>query len=133
MAPRDVLNRPAKPPDLVLSYGEHPDQVIDVHLPAAGGPDPAPLVVLLHGGFWHEEYDRTQIRPMAAGLSAEGFPVASVEYRRTGGAGGWPATFDDVADGVAAALRLVREAAPDHVARGDAVLVGNSAGGYLAL
>ena len=133
MAPRDVLSRPARRPDVVLSYGEQPDQVIDVHLPAPAGAGPAPLVVLLHGGFWHEEYDRTQIRPMADGLSAEGFVVASVEYRRTGGAGGWPATFDDAAAGVAAAPRQVRDAVPDRVKPGDAVLVGHSAGGHLAL
>ncbi len=56
----------------------------------------APLVLLLHGGFWRAQWDRRHTRPMAEALAARGCVVATPEYRRTGGGGGWPHTFDDV-------------------------------------
>jgi pimeloyl-ACP methyl ester carboxylesterase len=110
MSPRDILTRPAPPPDATLRYGDLPDQVADVR----GSGDRA--LVLLHGGFWRPDYDRAHLGPLAAALADEGFTVYTPEYRRTG----WPAMFDDVAgflDGLAA----------------DPVLIGHSAGGHLAL
>jgi acetyl esterase/lipase len=132
--PRDVLSRPAPPPDLTVSYGDLPEQVVDVRLPAETDHPP---VIFLHGGFWRAEWDRTHAGPLAADLAAAGWPVAVVEYRRVGHAGGgWPGTFDDVAAGVAAAPAAVDRAL---AARGrppsppGAVLMGHSAGGQLAL
>ncbi|GIF71098.1 alpha/beta hydrolase family protein [Asanoa siamensis] len=132
--PRDVLVLPAPPPDAVVRYGPHADHVADVRLGGTG-----PLVVMIHGGFWRAEYDRAHTGHLAAALAAEGYPVAQVEYRRTGpGAeGGWPATFDDVLAGVAALPELVAEAA--HAlgrpapAAAPPLLIGHSAGGHLAL
>lgn len=43
-----VLDRPAPPPDLTLPYGGLAEQVIDLRFPAGL---PAPLMVLVHGGF----------------------------------------------------------------------------------
>jgi acetyl esterase/lipase len=54
--------------------------------------------------------------------------VWSLEYRRLGGGGGWPATLQDVAAG-ADALRAV--AAPLDLGR--VLAAGHSAGGHLAL
>lgn len=132
--PRTVLSRPAPPPDLTVAYGDHPDQVADLRfpkLPAAS----RPLVIVVHGGFWRAEYDRSHTGPMAADLAARGYSVAQVEYRRTGQpGGGWPATFADVAAGVSALPALVARATPTgHPAPGPPVLVGHSAGGHLAL
>jgi acetyl esterase/lipase len=125
MAARDVLTRPADPPDGVLRYGEHPDQVVDVRLGSGGAG--APVVVLLHGGFWRAEHDRVHTRPMADALAGLGFTVCTPEYRRTGqDGGGYPGTFDDVAAGVDRVL-----AGPPTA--GGVVLVGHSAGGHLAL
>ncbi len=64
--------------------------------------------------------------------------VVSVEYRRVGGGGGWPATFDDVAAACAQLPTSVADLAPVAVASRDdgtprVVLVGHSAGGHLAL
>jgi acetyl esterase/lipase len=128
---RDVLTRPASAPDVVVRYGPRDYQIADVRLPTRKG---APLVVLLHGGFWRAIWDRTHTRPMADALAAAGFAVATPEYARTGGGGGWPTTFDDVAlavralpaDVVAAVGEAVDPTAPT-------VLVGHSAGGQLAL
>ncbi|MEV1286711.1 alpha/beta fold hydrolase [Micromonospora sp. NPDC049679] len=128
--PRAVLTRPAPAPDATVRYGEHPDQVADVRLPA-GDHDapPRPLVVVIHGGFWRAEYDRTHTGPLAADLAARGYPVAQLEYRRTGQpGGGWPGTFEDVANGIAALPRLV-----STVVAGPPILLGHSAGGHLAI
>jgi len=127
-----VLSRDADGPDAVARYGRHADQVIDVYLPPPQA-EQHHLVVLLHGGFWRQAYDRRHVRPAADALRHTGYVVAVPEYRRIGGGGGWPATFDDIAalrDRLAA---LVHEAAPDRVSSQPPCLVGHSAGGHLAL
>jgi acetyl esterase/lipase len=122
-----VLSQHKLPPAPTLAYGEHPDQVANLHLPASGDP-PFPTVVLVHGGFWRARWDRTTTTPLARDLAGRGFAAWNVEYRRTGTAGGgWPGTLLDVA------------AAVDHLAGIDevdgarTVAVGHSAGGQLAL
>ena len=116
----------ARPPDRTVRYGDHPDQVVDIWLPPSGAPEPGPMVVFVHGGFWRAAYDRTHAVPLVADLAARGFPVALVEYRRVGqDGGGWPGTFDDVALGVGAVAGDAGDAGP--------VLAGHSAGGHLAL
>ncbi|MET9292785.1 alpha/beta hydrolase fold domain-containing protein [Streptomyces sp. NPDC003077] len=137
-----VFRLPPVPPDGTLTYGPHPDQVVDLYEappdprtrpqgdgsppdPADDGPPPAaaPLLVLLHGGFWRVAYDRRYLSPAAAALAREGWPVALVEYRRVGGGGGWPRTYQDVRAALAALAGRGRPL----------VLVGHSAGGHLAL
>ena len=125
--PRAVLNRTGSPPDAEIRYGPGPGQIADLRLAPRRGR--AALVVLLHGGFWRSEYDRTHVRPMADGLVAAGYAVATPEYSRTGAGGGWPSTFDDVG----LAVRTLPDIVGDSVDIGDVVLVGHSAGGPLAL
>jgi acetyl esterase/lipase len=107
---------------------------------------------VIHGGFWRAEYDRTHTGPLAAELAAQGYPVAQLEYRRTGQpGGGWPGTLEDVVAGVAALPALFADALPEvRTASGDGsrslrgvrraelelskpILLGHSAGGQLAL
>jgi acetyl esterase/lipase len=134
MRPADVLSRPARPPDLTLTYGR-PDQVADLFLPPADrGPAAAPLVVFLHGGFWRAAYDRKHAGPLAEALAAAGFAVCVPEYRRVGqDGGGWPGTFDDVRAAVARLPDLVAGAAAGRADAAALVLAGHSAGGHLAL
>jgi acetyl esterase/lipase len=141
---RDVLTRPARPPDLVLRYGDRPDQVADVHLPAfvagsapvagqAGAAAPA-VVLFLHGGFWRAAYGREHTAPLAEALSAAGFVVCAPEYRRTGQpGGGWPGTLDDVAAAADRLPGLLEQATAGLVSRDRMLLAGHSAGGHLAL
>jgi acetyl esterase/lipase len=138
----DVLSRPARPPDLVLRYGDGPDHVADIHLPPTavaereGTGGRALLTIFLHGGFWRAEYGREHTAPLAEGLAAAGIAVCAPEYRRTGQpGGGWPGTFDDVAAAVDRLPGLVAEATGGLVAadQGGVVLAGHSAGGHLAL
>src|SRR5690606_161093 len=129
--PREILTRPAPPPDQTVRYGDHPDQVIDLRRPAADRPT-RPLVAVIHGGFWRADYDRTHTAPLAADLAGRGHPVAQLEYRRTGQpGGGWPGTFDDIA----AAMAALERWAADALGAGalPPVLLGHSAGGHLAL
>ncbi|MEH1164969.1 alpha/beta hydrolase [Micromonospora sp. CPCC 205539] len=131
--PRAVLTRPAPDPDRTVAYGDHPDQVADLRRPARSGPA-RPLVIVVHGGFWRAEYDRRHTGPLAAALAASGYPVAQLEYRRTGQpGGGWPGTMTDVVTGVAELPGLAAEALPGQVSGAAPILVGHSAGGHLAL
>ena len=123
------MTRPAEGPDAVLRYAAHEDGLVDVHLPP-GPLRPSPLVVFVHGGFWRQAYDRRHARPLADALALEGFVVAVPEYRRVGGAGGWPATGDDVDAALGALPGLL---AGIGVETTTTTLVGHSAGGHLVL
>ena len=124
--PTDFLELP--PPDVVVRYAAHHDGVVDLHLPATAGP--SPLVVLLHGGFWKQAYDRRHTRAVAAALAAEGFMVATPEYRRVGAGGGWPTTAADVDAALRALPGLV---AGLGLTATTTTVMGHSAGGHLAL
>ena len=131
--PRAVLTRPAAAPDQVLRYGAHAHALIDLYAPT-GAPRAAPLLVLVHGGYWRATVDRSYMRPMAEVLRAEGFVVVLPEYRRTGDEpgleGGYPATLDDIAQALRALPGLL--AAQGWRIRATQ-LIGHSAGGHLAL
>jgi acetyl esterase/lipase len=110
------------PPAPAVAYGAHPEQVANLHLPAEHG-GPWPTVVLVHGGFWRQRWDRTTTTPLARDLAARGYTAWNLEYRRDG----WPATLHDVVAGIDAL-------AEQHGADRDRVVaVGHSAGGQLAL
>lgn len=118
---RSVLTRTARQPDRTWAYGADPDQVAEVFAADRAAPARSP-VVLVHGGFWRPEYDRTHLRPMAAALADRGHEVTLVEYRRR--PGDPDVTVADVQSAIAAAH--ARAGAP-------AVVMGHSAGGHLAL
>jgi acetyl esterase/lipase len=107
-------------------YGPDASQVADLHLPAGAGP--WPVAVVLHGGFWRDRYDRTLMDGLCADLARGGWAAWNLEYRRVGGGGGWPATFDDVDAGID---HLATLPAPLDLRR--TVAIGHSAGGHLAL
>jgi acetyl esterase/lipase len=107
-------------------YGSHPSQLVELFLPSGAGPHPVAVVV--HGGYWRAQYDRSLMEGLCLDLAAHGLAAWNVEYRRVGGGGGWPETFLDVAAGVDA---LDGVDAPLDLSR--VVAVGHSAGGHLAL
>lgn len=118
---RSVLEREAPTPDRAWAYGAGPDEVADLYLPPADVPAAVP-VLLVHGGYWRPEYDRTHLRPMAAALAAAGHPTVLIEYPRR------PGRPDDTVDAVRRALAAVGDVVDVPV-----VVVGHSAGGHLAL
>ena len=109
------------------AYGPGADQFLEVTLP--DGDAPAPVVVVVHGGFWRARYGIELARPLAADLAAAGWAAVAVEYRRVGAGGGWPATLDDVA----AALDVLPDLpGADRFDLTDVTVLGHSAGGHLA-
>jgi acetyl esterase/lipase len=107
---------------VVVSYGPGELDVADVQL----GGDDQPLVVVIHGGFWRPEYDRTHLRAMIHALAAEGFTAAAPEYRRI------PGNPDAMLEDVRVALRILpTELRGRHDGR--VIVLGHSAGGHLAL
>jgi len=117
---RSVLSREVGEPDDELGYGGYPEQVIDVWR----GEGDRPAIVFLHGGFWRPEYDRMHARPLGEALSDEGWPVASIDYRREPGQ----------PDLTALDVRDALDKLPDLMdLQAGFVLAGHSAGGQLAL
>jgi acetyl esterase/lipase len=108
-----------------FSYGTHPSQYAELTLPA--GSAPAPVVVVIHGGYWSASYGAELGRPLAADLARRGYAALNVEYRRVGDGGGWPETGEDVAAAVDA---LSGRAVGLDLSR--VVALGHSAGGQLA-
>ncbi|MEV0274786.1 alpha/beta hydrolase [Streptomyces sp. NPDC050610] len=145
------------PPDRTVRYGAHASQVIDFYEASGDGPAVAAaadigtaagtgtstdigtptaahtLVTLLHGGFWRQAYDRAHLSPLAAALARHGVTVALAEYRRVGGGGGWPGTFDDVVRAVEAGAAHCADRSADRSRGVRHVVAGHSAGGHLAL
>jgi acetyl esterase/lipase len=121
---------PRPQPHAVLAYGEAPTQQGDLFLPRGSGP--FPVVVLLHGGCWSSRTaGREQLRHLGADLAERGIAVWNIGYRRANeDGGGYPGTYEDVANGFDH-LRKLALSYPldlDHLAA-----VGHSAGGHLAL
>lgn len=114
---------------VTIPYAPGPHRFGELTLPV--GP-PRGVVVVVHGGFWRHAYDLSLGRPLAADLAAAGLAAWNVEYRRVGGGGGWPATFDDVAAAVDALAGPVYEAAGGGLPLDRVVALGHSAGGQLA-
>jgi acetyl esterase/lipase len=105
--------------------------VLDLYQPDSPGPHP--LVLFVHGGGWIGGNTRhsgalADFPQVLAQLAAEGFVVASVEYRLSGEAP-FPAAFQDVR----AALRHLKDKAGQYRIDPTKVAVwGGSAGGQLA-
>lgn len=112
-------------PSRTAAYGPDPAQVYDVREPTIEAT--GTTVVVVHGGFWREAWNRDHAAQQAQAFADAGYHVAVLEYRRTGmPGGGWPGTFADVMAAVAA----VRA---DTTFPPRTVLVGHSAGGHLVV
>jgi len=111
----------------VHRYGDGPDRFLELTLPDGGAP--APVAVVVHGGFWRSAHGVELARPLAADLAGAGFAAVAVEYRRVGAGGGWPTTLEDVAAAVDSLPGLPEAARLDL---SDVTVIGHSAGGHLA-
>ena len=127
----DLISTAAPPADHREAYGADPLQFGELRLPRRADSH-APVVVLIHGGCWRSAYDLTHAAPAAAALADAGYAVWVPEYRRVGDdGGGWPGTFDDIANAVDHVRALAVRYPSLDTAR--VVLGGHSAGGQLAL
>jgi acetyl esterase/lipase len=117
-------------PDL-HRFGSHRDQVAEAWMPVGGGRGPHPVVVVVHGGLWLDSYGRDLTHSVCADLAERGWLAWNLEYRRVGSkwsAGGWPATYADVAAGID---HLTER--PDIADPGQVAVLGHSAGAPLAM
>lgn len=112
-----------------IRYGPGEERFGDLYVP--GGAGPHSVVVLIHGGFWREQFRLDLMAPLAEDLVERGFAVWNIEYHRVGQPeGGYPGTLLDVA----AAFDELAQLAPSHdLDVGRVGVVGHSAGGHLAL
>ena len=111
---RSVFELTASPSSEVISYGDHADQVIEIFRSQKENPT---KVLVIHGGYWRPQFDRSHLRPYAVKLSEMGFDSYLLEYRRT------PGEPQNYLDDLLAALDQI----------GECSLIGHSAGGQLAL
>ena len=119
----------SEPFEATISYGPAAAQFGRLSIPA--GEATAPVVVLIHGGFWHHRYGLDLMRPLGRDLNDRGYATWNIEYRRVGDrGGGYPGTLSDIAAAVDALARLkgVERLDLDRVA-----IIGHSSGGHLAL
>jgi acetyl esterase/lipase len=130
LSPRDVDALPSKPADTKIPYGPGDMQFGELRLPKGNGP--FPLAMVIHGGCWVSKFATLQnTAALADALRDAGIATWNIEYRRLDQpGGGWPGTFQDVAD----ATDRVREIAKAHpLDVSKVVAVGHSAGAHLAL
>lgn len=107
-----------------ISYGDDPSQFGELTRPTGTSKG---VVVVIHGGFWRSAYTLSLGRPLVESLVEEGWTAYNLEYRRVGNGGGWPETFDDVADGIDALATV------DGLDTATVIGLGHSAGGHLAV
>ena len=112
-----------------IAYGPGPDQWGELRLPADEKTNPAPIAVLLHGGFWRSLWAADLMDALAVDLALRGYASWNLEYRRPD-RHGWDATTGDVSAGITA---LNNVADPGVLDLDRIVVLGHSAGGQLAL
>jgi 3-dehydroquinate dehydratase type II len=117
---RHLKNRAAAP-WATVRYGPHPEQVGDLRRGEGG------LVVLVHGGFWRQEWERDTMETLAVHLVGKGYHTWNIEYRRLGAGGGWPGSAHDVLTALDFTPQL------DLGVDRPISVVGHSAGGHLAM
>lgn len=122
---RSVLTRLASKADQLLRYGEAADQIADFRSGGARALQ-RPLAMLIHGGFWRPEFDRTHTHPLCEAIANAGWSIVTPEYRRI--AGQPDATIADIALAIAELPAKL-----DDQCNGELILIGHSAGGHLVL
>ncbi|MDB5106550.1 MAG: alpha/beta hydrolase fold protein-3 domain protein [Fibrobacteres bacterium] len=131
-APKTYAYKPADSGDLKLDF--YPARIVKPDKPDKPGAaanhhkGPAPCVVVVHGGGW-DGGARSQLAPLNAFLAAEGYAVATLQYRLAP-KHLYPAPVEDVADAMAWLRSHSGELGIDTTRF---VLLGRSAGGQIAL
>jgi acetyl esterase/lipase len=112
-----------------IRYAHHAETVLDILQARAPALKNRPGVIMIHGGGWVEGDKESTVAPFAVPFVQHGFVVANVEYRLAKSAAA-PAAVQDVRN---AAKWFVDHAAEYKVDPGHIIVMGQSAGGHLAL
>ncbi len=108
-----------------VAYGSGPRQVMDIALPKGAGPHP--VLLMIHGGAFMLG-DKSDLAVPTEALEA-GIAVVRVNYRLSG-TDPWPAQAEDC---LAAVVHLQREGEALGLDPSRLVLLGQSAGAFLAV
>lgn len=109
-----------------LRYGPMQNETLDLYVPAQAR-GPSPLWIFVHGGFW-QALDKTYNAQFAAGMLANGFAVAMLDYTLAP-----PASLGEIVREVQAAVVFLAREAEALGIDGRAIhIAGHSAGGHLA-
>lgn len=100
----------------LIKYGDDPDQVLEFYGESSSD---NPTLLLIHGGYWRNLFDREHMRPLAVALAQQGYIVVLPEFRRV--AGEPETTLRDLAF----AISTLEDS--------QLTLIGYSSGGHLAL
>ncbi|CAN2174099.1 Aes Esterase/lipase [Candidatus Nanopelagicaceae bacterium] len=100
----------------LIKYGDDKDQVLEFY---GESNQQRPTLLLIHGGYWRNLFDREHMRPLAVALAKEGYTVVLPEFRRV--AGEPETTLRDLAF----AISTLEDS--------KLTLIGYSSGGHLAL
>jgi acetyl esterase/lipase len=112
-----------------LTYVQHASGPLELaYYPPASTSEPAPLVIVIHGGSW-QSGDNTQLPALNAHLAQRGYAVAAINYRLAP-QHPFPAAAEDVQ---AAISYLQANATTLGIDPTRIVLLGRSAGAQLAL
>lgn len=116
--------RSTLPCALNVSYGEHPDETLDIFF--AQGNARAPVFIYLHGGYWRL-LSKDDSSFMAPALTAAGMTVVAVNYSLA------PAvTLDRIVDQTRRAVAWVQNNIEHYRGNGQKLIIsGSSAGGHL--
>lgn len=128
--PQSINSVPASAPTLSEAYGrDSPHQSGDLRMPKGRGPFPVAMIV--HGGCWSAGMGSPRnTAALATWLTQHGVATWNVDYRELGSGGGWPATFNDWAGGLAHLRGLAKRYPLDL---GRISVLGHSAGATPAL
>lgn len=109
---------------LDVRYGLHPAETLDLFPPP--GPDPAPVHLFIHGGYWHR-MDKADFGFVARALQPAGAAVVAINYALM------PAvTIDELVRQCRAAVAWVWRNASSFGGDPERIFVsGHSAGGHL--
>lgn len=99
-----------------IKYGDDRDQILEIYGDSAAVQS---TLVLIHGGYWRNLFDREHMRPLAVALTKVGYTVVLPEFRRV--AGEPDVTLRD--------LSFALSTLEDR----NITLIGYSSGGHLAL
>ncbi len=114
--PYSLADAQLEVPVSLIKYGDDEDQVLEFY--GENSPDKSTLI-LIHGGYWRNLFDREHMRPLAVALAKSNYNVVLPEFRRV--AGSPDTTLRDLSFALSTLSDL------------SLTLVGYSSGGHLAL
>ncbi|MGJ8545987.1 MAG: alpha/beta hydrolase fold domain-containing protein [Sulfitobacter sp.] len=117
-----------------LAYGDHPEQRLDLYLPAAAGP--APFVIYIHGGGWWGGSKDNVSREDVAYFTRRNIAFAAIDYRsltQASDAGMSPPLLGPLHDSARALQFLRLHGAKYGLDPHRAAVYGASSGGFNAL